>query len=419
MELTSGLVGRWPLNGNVGSFSRGSPMKLRLAVVGAGSGRGQSWLATIRKLTEHYELCALCEVDEQRARENAQRWGTLAYTDLTALLKEQGPDVVLCAIPPDGNHVVTYLASEHGAHVIVEIPIAPTRSIAEFMMEVTQKHGVKLEVAENVYRWASERLKRKIVEAGLIGDIVHVRLWYLSGSYHGFNAVRTLLKSEAKRVLGYLGMVPVPNHLASGYLMRDIPESTWEGGIIEFENGVVCLYEMPPSGHRGNLWEIEGTEGGLIGSELYLGTGSNRRKFPFRFEYTTVDGQRVLDHVRVDTEPPLIFENPFKRYGVADDDEVARAQILIGFHKAVTEDLKPEYGAENAWRDQELCVAVRESALRGNIWVELPLSELTEVERQMHEAYRRLYGCDPLEVECMSKVAFPRGGVRWDVARWL
>jgi len=70
-------------------------MKLRLAVVGAGSGRGQSWLATIRKLTEHYELCALCEVDEQRARENAQRWGTLAYTDLTALLKEQGPDVVL------------------------------------------------------------------------------------------------------------------------------------------------------------------------------------------------------------------------------------------------------------------------------------------------------------------------------------
>jgi predicted dehydrogenase len=394
-------------------------MKLRLAVVGAGSGRGQSWLATIKKLTGHYELCALCEVDERRAQENARRWETRAYTDLMTLLAEQGPDVVLCAIPPDGNHMVTCLAAEHGAHVIVEIPVAPTRPIAEFMMEVTQRHGVKLEVAENVYRWASERLKRKIIEAGLIGEVVHVRLWYLSGSYHGFNAVRTLLESEANRVLGYAGTVPVPDRLASGYLMRDIPESAWESAIVEFENGIVCLYEMPPSGLRGNLWEIEGTEGQLVGNELYLGVGGERQRLPFRFEYATVNGERVLDHVRVDTEPPVVFENPFKRYGVADDDEVARAQILIGFHRSVTEDLNPEYGAENAWRDQELCVAVRESALRGSIWVELPLSELTEVERGMHEAYHKLYGCDALDIKGMSKVAFPRGGVRWEVAQWL
>jgi len=370
-------------------------------------------------LTDHYEFCALCEVDEQRAQENAQRWGTRAYTDFPTLLAEEQPEVVLCAIPPDGNHVVTHLAAEAGANVIVEIPIAPTRPIAESMVQVTQQHGVKLEVAENVYRWASERLKQKIVATGLIGQIVHVRLWYLTGSYHGFNAIRMLLGREARRVLGYTGKVPIPDDLARRYLGQEVPECVWVSAVIEFANGVVCLYEMPPSGHRSNFWEIEGTEGQLVGPELYLGTGRDRQRFPFHFEYATVEGGRVLDHVRVDTDPPVVWENPFKRYQIADDDEVARAQIMLRFHQAVTEDSAPEYGAENAWRDQELCIAVRESALRGNVWLELPLTELTEIERRLQEAYRELYGHDYRDVRALAQTAFPRGGVRWTVARWL
>jgi len=391
--------------------------RLKLAVVGAGAGRGQAWLSTVKKMSALYELCAICDADKVRAKENASKWGCQPYTNLLEMLKKVGLDVVLCTTPPDANHAVACIAAEHGVNVIVEIPVAPTLPLANMMAKAAERNHVKIEVAENVYRWATECLKRKIIGLGLIGEVIHVRLWYTSGPYHGFNAIRKILKSEAERVLGYAGVIKAPWFV--DYLGRTVETRMWENGVIEFKSGVVCLYEMPPHGHRGNLWEVEGTEGQIVGNNLYLGSGGRRRPYPFNFEYTTVREGHVLDRVYVETEPPVIYENPYKDRGASDNDEVARMRILDRFYKAVTEDAEPEYGVEEGSRDQELCISVRESALRGSSWVSLPLKDVTEVEKRMHEEYVKLYGHKPEEIYELIKVSFPRGGVRWAVAQWL
>ena len=394
--------------------------KLRIAIVGAGTGRGQSWLSTLRKLSEMsdlYEFCSLCEINEARANENASRWGVKAYTNLLTMLKEDKPDVLLNGIAPDGNPMVVGLAAEYGVNAITEIPIAPTLRAADFMINTVKQRGVKLEVTEQVYLWAREQLKRRIIDAGLIGKITHARLWYTyKADYHGINAVRMLLQSEAERVLGYSGVVPIPGFLS--YEGDMVTEDVWDSAIIEFDNGVVCLFEDPPRGRMSSRWDIEGSEGQLVGNDLYIGSLSKFEHFPFVYDYTTVNGERILDHIRVDTAPPVIFENPFKRYRAADDDEVARMQLLIGFHRAITEDAEPEYGPLNARRDLEILFALRESARRGNEWVKLPLTEVTELEKRLHEEYRKMYGHDPDEVEALASVAFPRGGVRYRIAGW-
>ncbi len=140
--------------------------------------------------------------------------------------------------------------------------------------------------------------------------------------------------------------------------------------------------------------------------------------YPFRHEYTEANGTRILDHVRVDTSPPIVFENPYKEYQAADDDEVARMQLLVGFHRAVTEDTEPEYGPQNASKDLELLFALRESARLGNAWVELPLRGPTELEKRLEEEFLRLYGHSPFDAEALAGVRIPRGGVRWRVAGW-
>jgi predicted dehydrogenase len=394
--------------------------KLRIAIVGTGTGRGQSWLSTLRKLSDMsdlYEFCSLCEIDEARAKENAERWGVEAYTNLLTMLKEDRPDVLLNGIAPDGNPMVVGLAAKHGVNVVTEIPIAPTLHIADSMIEAVKQHGAKLEVTEQVYLWAREQLKRGIIDAGLIGKITHARLWYTNkADYHGINAVRMLLRGEAKRALGYSGKVPGPGFLS--YEGDMVTEDVWDSAIIEFDNGVVCLFEDPPRGRMSSRWDIEGSEGQLVGNDLYIGSLSKFEHFPFVYEYTTVNGKKILDHIRVDTNPPVVFENPFKCYSASDDDEVARMQLLVGFHRAITEDVEPEYGALNARRDLEILFALRESARRGNVWVELPLTEATELEKRLHEEYRKLYGHNPDEVEALASVAFPRGGVRYRIAGW-
>jgi hypothetical protein len=178
---------------------------------------------------------------------------------------------------------------------------------------------------------------------------------------------------------------------------------------------------MPPApGVRGSHWEIEGTQGYLSGSELVLYKGSERQRFPFQDVYEDVDGEKILAAVCVDTDPPMVWENPFKHNKVSSADDVAKASILRSLHRAVTENVEPEYGVANARRDVELWIALRESALRGSVWLDLPLTETTEVERRIHAEYVRRYGGDPTtDTAALLKAQFDRLSVMWTVAGWL
>lgn len=394
--------------------------RLRIAIVGAGPGRGQTWMATLKKLSELsdlYEFMAFVEVVESRAKENEAKWGVKAYRTLTELLERNRPDALLCAAAPDSNPMATGLAARYGVHVMLEIPIAPTLKVADWMIQTCQQNNVKLEVAEQVSFWATEQLKKKIITAGLIGKITHARLWYTNkADYHGLSGVRMLIGSEARRVLGFTGKVPVPGFLS--YEGDFITEDVWDSAVIEFENGVVCLFEDPPRGRMSARWDLEGTLGQLVGNDLYIGSVTKFQHFPFKEEYTTIDGEKVLDHIRVDTQPPVVFENPYKNLRAADRDEVARVELLVGFHRAITQNAKPTYGPINARRDLEILYALRESARRGNVWVNLPLTEETELEKRVLEKFRELYGHEPHEVEALARAHYPRGGCRYKVAGW-
>lgn len=395
---------------------------LRIAMVGAGSGRGQSWMATLTKLSEagFYDFCALCEIVPEKAKESAKRWNVKAYNNLLDLLDNEPLDVLLNGAPPDANVMVVSMAAKRKVHVLTEIPIAPTLSLARFMMQTAKENGVKLEVCEQVWLWAKEQLKRKVIDAGLIGEITHARLYYTNkADYHGINAVRMLIRSPVKRVLGYTQVVKIPPFKERHPMMGDMCyEDRWDFAIMEFENGAVCLFESPPRARVSARWEIEGTLGQIFGDNLYIGSQRDFKHYPFVEEYTTVQGERVLDHIRVETDPPVVFENPYKAYRASDGDEVARMELLLGMHKAITESAEPVYGAENACRDIEVLFAMRESARRENVWVELPLTEETELEKQIEAEFRKVYGHDPRDVEALVNTQFLIGGVRYIVANW-
>jgi predicted dehydrogenase len=379
-------------------------------------------MLTLTKLSEagFYNFSALCDLIPERAKESAERWGVKAYTNLTDLLDKEHVDLILNGAPPDANVMVVGIAARRRVHVLTEIPIAPTLTIARFMMEIARENNVKLEVCEQVWLWAKEQLKRKIMDAGLIGEVSHARLCYTNkADYHGINAIRMLIRRPVRRVLGYTQAVKVPpfkeRHPMMGE-MRD--EDRWDFATIEFENGVMCLFYSPPRTRLSSRWDIEGSAGQLIGDHLYIGSQHEFKHYPFIEEYTTVQGERVLDHVRVDTDPPVVFENPYKGYRAADGDEVARMELLLGMHRAITEDREPVYGAENACCDMEILFAMRESARRGNTWVELPLTGETDLEKEIEAEFRRVYGRNPREVEALINTRFLIGGVRYTVANW-
>ncbi len=381
---------------------------LNIAVVGTGA-RAQAHLGTIARLTDLYSLVGVADADAARRDAVAGQYHVPGHAAVDELLDSTKPDVLYVIVPPDGHHAMTEAAARRGIHVISEVPIATTLPMADAMIATARQHGVKLEIAENVWRWPNERLKRQIVEAGLIGRVTQFHLWYTSGSYHGLSAVRNVIHAAPARVLGVAHDVETPERRDLQGRPRRM--QSWELGVIEFADGSTCVYQQPIHRARGNYWEIVGTEGYIAGNELVIERGDPRR---YSIETVTEQGEsgNVLVSVRVATDPPIVWENPYRRYGLPSADDVSRADVLAGMHRAIVDNVEPGYGAENARTDQAILLALRESARRGSVWIDLPLTDITGIERTIHDEYRARYGRDPLEgVAALAATTYPRQGI--------
>lgn len=402
--------------------------KLRIGVIGVGAqagSRARQYISTLARLTDHYELTVLCDRNPDALRQVADEYRVSArYTDARALFASERLDVVLSMAPKDAHIVIALTAARRGAHVITEIPVALTRRYAEAIARTCRERGVLWEVAEQVWLWPKERLKRRVIESGLLGKVTHARLWYQTGQYHGFSAIRALLGSEATRVLGYCGEVETGPYVAYG----GEPETTlkWDSAVIEFTGGATCLFEKPPrifpfpNRTFPVGWQVEGTGGYWDRDRLTLYGPDEGRTCDLREHYVERDGERILERVRVETDPPMVWENPFQRYRIGSPDDVAKASILVSFHEAITQGGRPQYGAENALRDWEICLAVRESARLGNAWVPLPLKEPTDLERRIEAEFVRRYGHDPIsETDALLNAPFTRSATLWKAAHWL
>ena len=397
---------------------------LRMAVAGVGAEKGsraRGYLATIRKLAHLYDLCAVCDAGEDALHAAGGLFDVSArYTCMESLLEEQRPDVFFVLLPTDGQTVAALAGIEYGCHIITEIPYALTLDIGDAIDSAASAKGLKWEVAENVWLWPNERLKQSITQAGILGKLTHARLRYPAGSYHGLNAVRTILHSKPRRAMGYARAIDVPPY--KNYGGGDETTRWWESGVIEFENDVACIYEMPttPGASPGMNWDIEGVNGYLSGEELTLYHNGQHRTYPIREIHEEVDGEQILARVQVDTDPPIAWENPYKQFKISSQDDVAKAAILESLHSSVTRNTSPQYGAAGGRLDFAMWVALRESAETGGGWVDFPLADPTSLEERIRAEFNRYYDGDPVvDARRLINASFGRLSAMWTVAGWL
>lgn len=349
---------------------------LNVGIIGAGS-RARSHIHVLLKLRDKYRLTAICDVDALRAKSVADSVGVKAYDDLERMLNEERLDACLIAVQAEGHHVVANALAQKGMHILTETPIAITVTCADYMIKVAKENGVLLEVSENVPRWPQERLKQKIVADRILGEVKSFYLSYVSGSYHGIAAIRSIIKSEVKSVVGVFPPL----------------DSILEKAEISLLNGVTGVYEFNRS--RGNYWEIVGTEASLKSGELRF---KNGQTFKISIETAEVDGFLRVVGARFSTRPELFLQTPLSMYPLADYDEVAVADAWISLYNAIVYDKSLNYGSENAKRDLEVLMAIRDSEMRNGVKVDLPLKGITIYEKTVHEEFAKVYGLDPLEL---------------------
>jgi predicted dehydrogenase len=258
---------------------------------------------------------------------------------------------------------------------------------------------LKVEVAEQFHRRPLEQIKLKLLESGLFGRVYTSFNDFAGHGYHGISVMRSYLGFNARplQVVGSVQEYPLASHWSRLGNTTGPRTETQEHGIFTFEEGLTGIfhwtnvgYDSPLRWWRSSRFLAEKGMGITIGSALepeehltLLAPGSEApRAIKLERRLERVDGGGLLAMVAHtgDPELPIVtWENPFQPaipgFGPQwHDDYIGVAGCLISLVNAIQTGSEPTYGPYQARLDQELILALRQSAVEGGMPVKLPLS---------------------------------------------
>jgi predicted dehydrogenase len=144
--------------------------KIGVVLAGCG-GIGRSHAAAIAALPEA-RLVAAVDVDEDRARSFAQRFGADTFaTDLASVLDRDDVDAVIVTTANNLHAPLTIQALDAGKHVMVQKPMALTLAEADAMIAAAEQSGKQLMVSFFEFFHPAFKRAKELVDAGSIGDV--------------------------------------------------------------------------------------------------------------------------------------------------------------------------------------------------------------------------------------------------------
>lgn len=123
---------------------------VKLGIIGCGIAAQTLHWPALQKLSDEFEIAAVCNHTEQKAKDFSKMLGGVPYyLDYNELLKNRDVEAVDIALPIHLNYQVAIDALFAEKHVIVEKPLAANLSEAKELLDLEGKFPLVTMVAEN------------------------------------------------------------------------------------------------------------------------------------------------------------------------------------------------------------------------------------------------------------------------------
>ncbi|QQE11990.1 Gfo/Idh/MocA family oxidoreductase [Planctomycetota bacterium] len=195
---------------------------VKYGFVGAGS------IARYRHLNEcaqikNAKIVAICDIDEKRAKERASEFGGDIYTDWKIMLKEADIDAVIVSTPNNLHAPISIAASKAGKHVLVEKPMATTRTEAKRMIDAAKKAKKYLMVGQNQRLMPPHVRAKEILKSGRVGKVISFRSEFQHPGPEGWSAdgSKSWFFKKEDAVMGALGDLGVHKADLMRWLLDD------------------------------------------------------------------------------------------------------------------------------------------------------------------------------------------------------
>ena len=145
---------------------------MKVAVIGVGS-MGINHLRVYTEL-DGVEVVGVSDISQDQLEMVAGRFMVKKYNDYQALIEKEKPEAVSITVPTSEHETVATYCLEHGAHVLVEKPIAATVEEGRRMIALAEKLGRQLMVGHIIrFNPAMQSLKQRL-ENGDAGKVFQV-----------------------------------------------------------------------------------------------------------------------------------------------------------------------------------------------------------------------------------------------------
>ena len=230
---------------------------IKIGILGCGK------IAQVRHIPEYAanpdcQLVGFYNPTKSRAEDMAAKYGGLAYDTAEELLANPEIDAVSVCAANYAHAALSIQALKAGKHVLCEKPMATTLADCEAMVECAKKNGKFLMIGHNQRLAKAHMEAKRLIDAGLIGDIITFRTSFGHGGPEtwsispGKNVWFFDKKKAAMGVMADLGVhkTDLIQYLTGQRVVRTtarlvtLDKRGEDGELIGVDDNAVCIYEM-------------------------------------------------------------------------------------------------------------------------------------------------------------------------------
>ena len=280
-----------------------------IGIIGCGK------IAQVRHIPEYADhpqarLAGFYDLNQERARELAEKWGGKAYSSWEEMLADPGIDAVSICVANNAHAQLSIAAMQAGKHVLCEKPMATTLADCEAMVAAARESGKFLMIGQNQRLTKAHQKARELVESGTLGKILTFRTTFGHGGPETWSVdpgKNTWFFDKSKAAMGAMADLGIHKTDLIQYLLgQTVVETTAkvttldkrgaDGQLIGVDDNAICIYRMS-GGAMGTMtasWTFYGAEDN---STVLYGTKGILRIYDdpaYSLKLITAGGEKVL-----------------------------------------------------------------------------------------------------------------------------
>jgi predicted dehydrogenase len=323
----------------------------------------KGWLRALQSTPEMRDavtIVGLVDLDRATAEALAAEFNiqnAVIGTELPAVLKETGADILFDVVIPVARHSVVRTGLAHGCHVLSEKPMATSMEEAQDLRRAASEAGLVHSIVQNRRFISGVRRMHRFIESGAIGQVTGIHCdFFLGPHFGGFRekmdnvllldmAIHTF---DAARFVS--GKTPV-----SVYCLETNPAGSWyshgaaANAIFRLSDDVVFTYRGSwcAEGERTSwesAWRIVGSKGML-----------------------TWDGEDKFKAAVAGSEPGLLhgFTPVDVPLPAREEETHGHASVIADFLDAISTGREPETVSHDNIKSLAMVLGAIESAKSG------------------------------------------------------